>query len=96
MRERMTVLAGPSGVGKSSIINALRADAFDETQRARLQVFEQKMAVEFDWRHCDGELSGPVDDVDTQEPNSAPVGMLSAPQIASWPFEIKRASSLCF
>lgn len=56
MRERMSVLAGPSGVGKSSIINALRAEAFDDTQRARLERFEKKMADEIDWRHAEDDM----------------------------------------
>lgn len=41
-----SVLAGPSGVGKSSIINAVRAEAFDSRQRARLAEFERKMDEE--------------------------------------------------
>lgn len=53
MRDCVSVLAGPSGVGKSSIINALRAEAFDQVQRARLQLFEQKMAEEFEMLNCD-------------------------------------------
>lgn len=53
MQDCVSVLAGPSGVGKSSIINALRAEAFDQVQRARLEKFEQKMAEEFIWLNCD-------------------------------------------
>lgn len=53
MRDRVSVLAGPSGVGKSSIINALRAEAFDPIQRSRLEAFERKMAQEFEWQHDD-------------------------------------------
>ena len=41
-----SVLAGPSGVGKSSIINALRAEAFDDEQRERLAVFKRRMDEE--------------------------------------------------
>eukprot|EP00892_Ulva_mutabilis_P005167 jgi/Ulvmu1/3021/UM015_0061.1 len=62
MRGRMSVLAGPSGVGKSSIINALRAEAFDDTQRARLELFEKKMADEIDWYHVGDELTDSDDD----------------------------------
>lgn len=43
---RTSVLAGPSGVGKSSIINALRAEAFDPQQLSRLADFERKMEEE--------------------------------------------------
>lgn len=50
LRNRTSVLAGPSGVGKSSIINYLRSVAFDDGQRARLEAFEAAMAEEREWR----------------------------------------------
>ena len=62
MRDRVSVLAGPSGVGKSSIINALRAEAFDEVQRGRLQVFERKMAEEFEWLQGEDEAHSDPED----------------------------------
>jgi GTPase SAR1 family protein len=64
-----SVLAGPSGVGKSSIINALRAEAFDDAQRARLAAFERKMQEEHTfWRQYH---EGPDEDDEDPEHEGA-------------------------
>lgn len=55
LRHKTSVLAGPSGVGKSSIINALRFVAMDTAQRKRLAKFEDAMATEHNWRHFDSD-----------------------------------------
>ena len=52
-----TVLAGPSGVGKSSIINALRRATMTAEQQHRLDAFDQAMETEFDWKLEDDELA---------------------------------------
>jgi putative ribosome biogenesis GTPase RsgA len=55
LRDRTSVLAGPSGVGKSSIVNALRFVALDAAQRVRLAAFEEAMAEEYDWKLSDSD-----------------------------------------
>ena len=55
LQRRTSVLAGPSGVGKSSIINALRFVALDDKQRARLARFEEAMATENDYRFSESD-----------------------------------------
>ena len=75
LRDRTSVLAGPSGVGKSSIINALRFVAMDSAQRNRLAKFEDAMATENDWRFVDSndsdESSG--SDIDVHSAGPQPV-----------------------
>lgn len=73
MRDRVSVLAGPSGVGKSSIINALRAEAFDEVQRGRLEVFERKMAEEFEWLQGEEEAHSDSEDPHEDEASTTPL-----------------------
>ena len=67
LQGKTTVLAGPSGVGKSSIINALRFVALDDAQKQRLTRFEDAMADEVDMYTC---ASDPESTYDAEPPHT--------------------------
>ena len=73
LRDKTSVLAGPSGVGKSSIINALRFVAMDSAQRDRLAKFEDAMATEYDWRFVDSSDESSGSDIDVHSAGPQPV-----------------------
>jgi hypothetical protein len=72
MSGHTTVLAGPSGVGKSSIINALRADTFDEQQLARLAAFQRKMEEEYEWTNDVDDRESVNEDIEAVQEAPAP------------------------